>query len=892
MKSSHAFSDINIDDFVDYEQEYKAVISHAVISGHQLIGRCPFHDDQKNSFSANLNTGQCKCFAGCIDGNFISFWARQYDTNTKDAYLEILKKYGKEEERQQEKEKPKLLDYHLSQYAQEKKLPEDFLTKQCLVTEGKDRQGVHFLKLPYLQEKQNTPIYRKRYAKKEFRWSYQAAGKLCLYGEWKLPQIRQIGYVVLVEGESDAQTLWYLNFPGLGIPGSTSFSAAMAEKLKGLKIYVHKEPDQGGETFLKKISKILKDQGFTEEVYEWNCNQYGCKDPSELYVKLGAADSTKKIQKALKQAKQVILEEYMETDSNIIPDAPVALRQPNGWSCTDKGISYLDEKRMTPVLVCRTPVLLTRRIKSVETGEEKIEIAFQRDNEWERAIYPRSTIFSARTITVLADLGCTITSENAKQMVRFLEMLEAENIETMQKAESTATFGWKSKGRFLPGYADDMVLDIDPSQRALANAYQKCGTLESWVKTMQPHRKRDKFRFILAASFAAPLLKIVKQRTFIVYNWGNSKGGKTAALKAALSAWGDPEKLMVSFNATKVGLERTASFFCDLPLGVDERQHAGNKQELLQEIVYMLSSETGKIRGNKSGGLQHTYQWRTVGMMTGEEPITVDTSQTGVSTRMLEIYGAPFESEKAASFMHQQVAANCGWAGQVFIGRLRKADQDIIRDCYNLMMETIYNMTEELSGSHIAAISIVALADAMINSWLFDMTDMAAEESLGVCYEQLMISPKSWIRAIQMAKTIIEEQLAAGVADVNENATQFIIDWILSNKSQFGTKVIGTCLGMFSADEKKVYLFPSLFNQALTKAGYSPRKTLKYLAEQEIVTTKPKSNGGKEYSITKWIAGSSVRVIEFDLGKALKGKEEVEKDDFEQVRAEETPFPQ
>lgn len=51
-----------------------------------------------------------------------------------------------------------------------------------------------------------------------------------------------------------------------------------------------------------------------------------------------------------------------------------------------------------------------------------------------------------------------------------------------------------------------------------------------------PHRQRNKFRFIMAASFAAPLLRITQQRIFFVYNWGGGKGGKTAALKAALYA--------------------------------------------------------------------------------------------------------------------------------------------------------------------------------------------------------------------------------------------------------------------------------------------------------------------------------------------------------------------
>lgn len=151
----------------------------------------------------------------------------------------------------------------------------------------------------------------------------------------------------------------------------------------------------------------------------------------------------------------------------------------------------------------------------------------------------------------------------------------------------------------------------------------------------------------------------MKQRIFFVYNWGGSKGGKTAALKAALSAWGDPDRLMVNFNATQVGLERTAAFYCDLPLGIDERQLAGNNQGALEKIVYMIASGTGKIRGAKSGGIQTVHQWRTVALATGEEPLSTETSQTGVSTRVLEIYGGPFDNEQDAALMHQQAAMDC-----------------------------------------------------------------------------------------------------------------------------------------------------------------------------------------------------------------------------------------
>lgn len=862
---------LNIDDFVDYATEYKSILKHAEITGDRIIGRCPFHDDKKNSFTADLKSGKCHCFTGCIDGNFVSFWAKYNGINTKDAYKQILEKYGKLEESTQPKEKPKpqMKSFTLSEYAFSKHLPEDFLKDVCRASTARDRDGVQWLKLPYFNEENTAPVFRKRYGGKEFRWSYGSSGKLILYGEWRLPEIRQNGYAILVEGESDTQTLWYLKMAALGVPGASNFKAKMVPKLDGLKLYIHVEPDKGGETFLEKVCRVLHEEGFAGEVYTWSCKQFGVKDPSDLYLKYGEEEAAEKLREALHTAKIIELDEISDIIPEAVKGAPVNLRQPEGWIYSEKGISHIDEKKAIPTMVCRTPIILTRRLKSMETGEEKIEIAFKRDGQWSTAIFPRSTIFTSRGITVLADLGCTVTSENAKMVVRFLEALEAENIDVVTKADSTSTFGWQTKGRFLPGHGDDIVLDIEPSLRGWAAAYHTNGTFEGWKETMKPHRERDKFRFILAASFSAPLLRIIQQRIFLVYNWGGSKGGKTAALKAALSAWGDPERLMVNFNATQVALERMAGFYNDLPLGIDERQLAGQKQESLEKIVYMLASGTGRARGSKGGGLQTLNTWRTVALATGEEPLSTETTQTGVSTRVLEIYGGPFADEKSASLMHQQAGSNCGWAGPEFIKRVMETDERTITDLYDKMVEEVYRVANGTSGSHIAGISAVALADAMIETWIFseDVPEQRVSEN---GKQELIVSPESWKRSVEMAHSIIQEQLAAGVADVNENATQYIVDWIVSNRQYFGEKAIGTCLGIISDTQNKVYIFPSILNQALSKAGYSPRKTLKYWADNNIITSSLKTNGGKEYCIRKWFDGRACRFVEFDLNRFSK----------------------
>lgn len=887
---------VDLDRLVDYRAEYTAVIEKHKITGDNLIGLCPFHQDKNNSFSVDLKTGKWHCFAEDDGGNFVSFWAKYHGISTGDAYKAILEKYGAfSQDREKPKPSKKSNDdgpgaYTLEQYSFEKRLPVDFLTDVCRVSTAKERNGTAYLRIPYLLEDGTESTFRKRFARKEFRWKYGSAGKINLYGEWRIEAIRKVGYAIMVEGESDTQSLWYMGLPAIGVAGASMFKAEQSEILQDLKIYLHQEPDGGGETFVKKVCRGLKEGGFIGQVFRWSCSKIGKtddgtkppKDPSDLYLKYGQEEAARLIREALQNAEPIDLDE--EQIPEAISGAPINLRQPEGWIYSDKGISVIDEKKFTPTRVCRTPIILTKRLKSIETGDEKIEIAFKRDGQWISATYPRSTIFSSRSITTLADLGCTVTSENAKQVVRFLGALEDENIDIIPKADATSTFGWQPGKRFIPGHDKGISLDIDPSQKGMAAAYCQSGCMEKWVEHMEPHRARDKFRFILAASFAAPLLRIVKQRIFFVYNWGGSKGGKTAALKAALSAWGDPERLMVNFNATQVGLERTAAFYCDLPLGIDERQLAGNNQDALEKIVYMIASGTGKIRGAKGGGLQTVHQWRTVALATGEEPLSTDTTQTGVSTRVLEIYGGPFDNEQDAGLMHQQAAMDCGWAGPAFIEKLIRLDERKICDAYEDMQMYIRAISSGKNGSHISGIAAVALADAMVDSWFFggDKSDyIDAPTNTRELLEPLGISTSSWVAAKRMAEHILIDQVENNSTDVNENATQYIVDWILSNKAYFGINAVGTCLGMTSEQGNIAYIFPSMLNQALSKAGYSPRKTMKYLAERGLISSYTDGNGKKTYSTMKWFGDRSCRFVEFFIGKLAQAKDPI--DDYDEM---------
>lgn len=253
-------------------------------------------------------------------------------------------------------------------------------------------------------------------------------------------------------------------------------------------------------------------------------------------------------------------------------------------------------------------------------------------------------------------------------------------------------------------------------------------------------------------------------------------------------------------------------------------------------------------------------QWRTVAIATGEEPLSNETTMTGVSTRVLEIYGGPFDDETEAGLMHRQAEEDCGWAGPAFIERLIQTDERRIVEAYEEMLGYVHDVGEGKNGSHIAGISVVALADALIDYWFFG----ASRET-------------AWERAKRMARNILVDQVEGNATDVNENAVQFIVDWVLSNKAYFGTKALGTCLGFTSDSGNTVYIYKSILSEALTKRGFSAKKTMQYMAEQGLVATDiDRRTGKKQYSVQKWFESRNSRFVEFYIGKLAEKEDPVE----------------
>jgi len=519
--------------------------------------------------------------------------------------------------------------------------------------------------------------------------------------------------------------------------------------------------------------------------------------------------------------------------ANILPDLPFPnLRKPYAWTINANGI--WTETKNGPACACRVPVVLVQRLKNVDTSEERMELAFYRDKEWHHITAEHAVAFSRTAIVQLGNKGLPVSTENAKWLVQYLTDLEGENLDILPMKRSTNHLGWVG-GYFLPGAQGDIVLDLEEGTAAVAAGYRESGSLEKWIAAISPIRNCPLARFLLAASFAAPLLKIVGQRVFIIHLWGPSRGGKTAALKAALSVWGNPEEIMASFYGTKVGLERLAAFYSDLPLGINERQVAGDRQAFIESLIYLLELGKGKVRGTKKGGIQTFSQWRTVVLSTGEHPLSTESSAAGIKTRAMELYGKVIPDERLAENLHHHTAQFYGAAGPVFIRRLLEElakDPDTFHADYDALRDMLWKQTSANIGSHIAAMAVVCIADYYASQWVFGLAE-----------------DEAYSQAIAMAQTILGMLETAAEADDAIRAYDYLMSWYAVNSWAFEQGSPKERYGM--VDGSYLYVHPTAFEKAMKEGGFNSKRILKDWAEKRWIKTE-KRTGKTRYKVRRY----------------------------------------
>lgn len=153
------------------------------------------------------------------------------------------------------------------------------------------------LKIPYFYPDGTSARDRVRLTTdgdKRFAWLEPKYKDIIAYNLPCIKQAKELGYVVIVEGESDVWTLAHYDIPAIGIPGAntvdTTLDASLLLDIK--KIYVISEDGDGaGQEFPFAVQRRLLGAGYKHRnniICVPMMYLTGCKDPNQYHQKLYA----------------------------------------------------------------------------------------------------------------------------------------------------------------------------------------------------------------------------------------------------------------------------------------------------------------------------------------------------------------------------------------------------------------------------------------------------------------------------------------------------------------------------------------------------------------------------------------------------------------------------
>ena len=497
------------------------------------------------------------------------------------------------------------------------------------------------------------------------------------------------------------------------------------------------------------------------------------------------------------------------------------------YICSEKGVTVSDRYGYDQI-ICRHPIMPIQRLVNIDSGEERLRIAFKKGRRWRDIIVEKSVLASSNSILQLASKGIMVNSENAKALSTFLLEIEQMNYEIIPEQKSVGRLGWVGTHGFSP-YVDGLDFDGENNFKHIFSSVRSEGSFDEWTEIMRKMRaERGMGRIFLAASFASVIIEPCGLLPFFVHAWGGTEVGKTVGLMIAASVWASPKMgdYITTFNSTLIGQEMMATFLNSLPMCIDELQiqsSAGIHD--FDKIIYQLTEGVGRTRGAKTGGLQKINSWKNCIITNGEHPISNSNSGGGAVNRIIE-----FEcSEKVYSDLVGMCAVinkNYGHAGRKFIKHLQ---EDGVLDKVNTLQKEYYQelLKANSTDKQAASASAILAADKVATDLIFkDGNNLQVED---------------------MAKIMTKKD----EVDVNHRAYEYIMELVARNPNKFYKNDFGDWQGEVwgKIEEKHIYIIKSIFDREMQNAGFNGTAFLAWAKRANLISCDD-SKRTKKYRIT------------------------------------------
>lgn len=444
-------------------------------------------------------------------------------------------------------------------------------------------------------------------------------------------------------------------------------------------------------------------------------------------------------------------------------EQPIEL-QCGPWKATDLGVTMqkFDSRGMPVQLTaCMHPILPIEILKNVDTGEERVRLAYFKYGTWNQVTVNREVCAdNTMIVKVLSKIGVEVTSENAKYLVRYISDCIGMNPAKLAPTRSINRLGWCGN-EFMP-YADDIVYDGDKEYDPIFQNIRESGSFEVWKEHCGILRQNKVVRLAFAASFGSALIEILRILPFVFHIWSGESGTcKTVAIMAAMSIWGNPKMggLVKTMNTTKVGIMRTSAFLYSIPYAGDELQTMKDKWTTnFDQLIYQITEGIDRGRGRASGGVEETKTWHNSYLFTGEEPVTKSNSRAGSKNRVIEIE-AEEKLLEDGNYTVSVLTENYGHAGKLLVKYLQNTESKKLQEEYKKYFDAMCKL--DTTEKQAMAMACMLVADRILTDVIFK--------------DETALNVKDVEKYLRSAKEV----------DVAERSYQMVLNWIAKNPVRF-----------------------------------------------------------------------------------------------------------
>ena len=340
------------------------------------------------------------------------------------------------------------------------------------------------------------------------------------------------------------------------------------------------------------------------------------------------------------------------TQTYIIPKYPDPYFRGKNGGIFKRVVKQDDE---IEVQIYHNDVYVTRRLLDSDVGEAVVvRLHLPKDGVREFTI-PLSAVTSKDELR-------KYMSSNGVAVVKMDEIMSyiTQWVNYMQynTAADTARrqFGWTDDKceAFVLGDKEiraDRVDHNPPSSSTaqLFSAFVPKGSIDKWKEAMEFYNRpgMEMHQFVIGLSFGSIFTKFTSVNGALLHIFSPDSGiGKTTALYAGASIWGDPNKLVLKESDTTNSKMNRAELYNNLWLPMDEVTNSTAKD--LSDFVYQYTSGSQRNRLSGSANVERTRgePWKQNGVSTGNTSVMEKISSykalpKGEAMRILEVRAKP-----------------------------------------------------------------------------------------------------------------------------------------------------------------------------------------------------------------------------------------------------------